>query len=145
MGAYSDFLSRRFSPGGLSDNRYGLFRDAFDSLYNNAHGGYKYALSQLPVYGRDRQFRDTVKRWEDQYRNTGIDPQYSTAYGSGGLPYVNELTSAAKPQKMVNTLARMYTAEVELDLSKIRFLSNVESGKTAVKWKEAWETKNRWI
>ena len=117
MTRYDSFLGGYSRP--RSHNPVKGYFDSINNLYDQAHGGFRYLLSQLPVSGKLRQFADTYQKWEDAYNNTGRDPNYSTAYGSGGIPFVNDAFNAlAKPARMARTLAKMYGVEVELDLVK---------------------------
>lgn len=118
--------------------------DRINDLYNRSHGGMRYFLSQLPVSGKIRQFADNVRKWDDAYANTGRDPNYSTAYGSAGIPFVNDaLAPLTKPMRMARTLSKMYGAEVELDIAKERHATARQYGHNAELWRSAWEERNK--
>ena len=141
MGSYDDYLHRYHGFAGNPLNKY--FQEV-NSLYERSHGGLRYFLSQLPITGKIRRFNDTVREWEDTYRNTGHDPEYSTRYGSGGIPFLNDFAGLlTKPMKMVNSLAKMYGAEIELKIAKERFQTARQYGHNAELWRSAWEERNK--
>lgn len=140
MSSYADFLH---NYRGFVGNPFLKYKQGVDWLYEHAHGGLKYFLSQLPITGRIRQFEDTIEQWEDSYNNTGTDPRYSTRYGSAGIPFLNEFANAAKPVRMAKSLMKMYGAEIELDIAKERFATARQYGHNAELWRSAWEERNK--
>lgn len=117
MSSYASYLN---GYRGFVGNPFLKWKQGIDALYERSHGGLRYTLSQLPITGKFRQFNDTVRQWEDSYNQTGRDPNYSTRYGSGGIPFVNDALNGLglAPVKMAKHLAQMYGCEVELNLVK---------------------------
>lgn len=125
MGSYEDFLFGVRNP-------LGAWKRFTDVLYERSHGSARAILESLPFTGGLRKWEQSVRKAEDHYNNTGTDPQYG--YGTPTMPGLRELSSAVAPVKMARSLAKMYGAEVELDIAKERREAWTQSHKAANAW-----------
>lgn len=103
---------KKFSP-------VGRLYDVYDSLYNRSHGADRYKLSQIPGFGTWKKFEDKARWYQDYFDINGHDPNYASDYGNGGIPGVSDFARGFTPVRMARQLARMYGAEVELDIRKV--------------------------
>lgn len=103
MGSYFDFVTGSYmTPSGY----YTMYRN----VYNRSHGGTRYALSQVPIFGQMKQFEDNAQKYEDAYQNNGIDALYSSSYGGSALQ--TGAVGIGKTMKMARTLADVFTPDV---------------------------------
>lgn len=155
MGSYADWLGRYNGRlgglGGGGSNPLVSLYNGLNGLYNNSHGAKKYALANLPFFGRIRNYIDSAHKAQDQYDRTGIDSPYIDRYQSTGTPFVSELSDGLmKPLRMAKTLEKMYGVDVELDLVKEKKELEQSRRETArayatnaVLWHDAWDAKNK--
>lgn len=99
----------------------------YNRLVNNTHGGNRYALYGVPVYGQWRFLDDMWRYAEDYYRNTGEDALYGRKYGGYGAVTNAAGNAVSSPIRMSRSLSKLYPAEVSEDL--------------AMKWGNAWAMK----
>lgn len=155
MGSYADWLGRYKGRlgglGGGGSNPLVSLYNAFNGLYNNSHGASRYALANLPFFGRIRNYIDQAHKAQDQYDRTHTDSPYIDRYQRTGTPFLSDISDGMlRPTRMARTLAKMYGVDVELDLVKEKQeleRSRRETarayGTNAVLWREAWEEKNK--
>lgn len=148
MASYADFLGRYNGRlgglGGGGSNPLVTFYNALNGLYNNSHGSARYTLANLPFFGRIRNYIDQAHKAQDQYDNTGTDSPYIDRYQHGGTPFLSDLSAGiARPVKMAKTLAKMYGADVELDILRERKELARAVQTSAVLWRDAWAERNR--
>lgn len=109
MSDYANFLRRL--PFG---NRAANFYDLYDSLYENSHGKKRYWLAQIPGFSHVKMAEDQAKRAQDEFDNTGRDPQYIDHYGRAGNGLVNATVGASfGVVRMARSLADVFAPEVE--------------------------------
>lgn len=133
----------------LGKSSYWLGGGYFNELYDSAHGGLRYLLSQIPIYGWSRRILDDANYAEDYYRNTGEDPLYMRRYGSNAGGSIGGLASPlSQIPKMARSLAALYPAEVKEDLAnswkdawKMKRESYYASAMAANAWNDAWNNK----
>lgn len=154
MGSYADFLGRYKGRlgglGGGGSNPLVSLYNAINGFYNASHGGKRYALANLPVYGQIRNYIDQSHKAQDVYDRTGLDSPYIDRYQHTGTPLLSDLSNGLmKPMRMAKSLAKMYGVDVELDLVKEKQeleRSKRETarayGTNAVLWHDAWDARN---
>lgn len=138
-GGYWKSRTSSFGSWALGATPFGVARDiyrGYENAYENSHGGTRYALSQIPVLGKIKQYQDEKQKYNDEYENTGLDYRYSSSYGSSGIPLVNDLNNLARPARMVNKLSQMYGVEVQLDVIRARHALAIARTGEANAWTE---------
>lgn len=101
-------------------SRFKFVSDYYESRFKKKHGADRYYWENLPFWGKLHSVREGAKRAEDSYRNTGKDDYYSDHWASDSLNSVIGSMSSPLPFKvptMAKSLAKMYGAEIGLDVS----------------------------
>lgn len=110
-------------------SRFRFVNDWYESQFKNKHGADRYYWENLPFWGKLHSVREGAKRAEDSYRNTGKDDYYSDRWASDSLNSMLGSLSAPIPglrlPTMAKSLAKMYGAEVELNIAKFRHATQI--------------------
>lgn len=96
----------------------------YESQFKHKEGADKYYWENLPFWGKLHAFRQGAKRAQDYYDRTGKSDYYGDHWASDSLNSVLGSVSAPIPglrlPTMAKSLAKMYGAEVELNIAKYR-------------------------
>lgn len=139
MGTYEDFINGLFGSGDSGNalslaNPLSSWFNLMENLWENSHGGSRAAIESLPFSGSLIKWKQSIKKAEDHYQNTGTDSVYG--YNTPVNPLLRDLSSGVTPVKMARSLTRMYGAEVELDIAKERHATWESSRKAAQSWQQ---------
>lgn len=145
MGSWLDFYDDPFlrfngHPFGLNPFQKSPPVRIYDWLYDRAHGGDKYAISQVPLLGWWRRVRDSSREAQDYYDNTGEDPLYMSRYGGNAGSVSGIAGPLSRVPRMARSLSALYPAEIKENLN-LRIQSYRESQRAALYWNEAWKTR----
>lgn len=120
-----------------------IYRHALDEGW--VHGAARYDMENYPIYGKFNKWLNERRRAEDEYNNTGRDDYYSDHYQSGALDSALGSLSAPLPgvkiPTMARSLAKMYGADVQLNVARERTRGYRASERAANAWAEAWKYK----
>lgn len=142
---YWDFI-KEYS---MADSPYSKANAGYRYFYENSHGGWRRALSYVPIFGWQKRVEDEIQYAEDYYRNTGEDPLYMQRYGSRAGADINGIGSPlSQVPRMARSLSRLYPAEIKEDLAnawkdawRMKRESYYASAQAANAWNDAWKNK----
>lgn len=143
--------------------------DWYESQFKHKHGRDRYYWENLPFWGKLHKVRAEAQRAEDSWNNTHQDDAYGDRFVSNSIDSAIGAMSAPLPgfriPTMARSLAKMYGAEVQLDIAKYRHATQMarrfndrasfemamrrnqdyydKSAKLAKKWKNAYKAKSR--
>lgn len=110
-------------------NAYQAYKDYSDRLDGDErngewHGKDRYWAENWPLFGKLHKLKQGGQRAQDYYDNTGQDDYYGDRYAQGAIgSMVSDLPTplpGLKLPTMAKSLAKMYGAEVELNLVRER-------------------------
>lgn len=114
-----------FGPGSGWNNIYSAYRKYKQNLDGDKkngewHGSYRYWAENWPLFGKLHKIQQGAKRAQDYYDSTGMDDRYGDRYSQGAIgSMLSDLPTplpGLKLPTMAKSLAKMYGAEVELNL-----------------------------
>lgn len=121
-------------------SRFKFVSDWYERQFKNKHGSDRYYWENLPFWGKLHAVREGARRAEDSYRNTGKDDYYSDRWAQDSLNSMLGSVSAPLPglrlPTMAKSLAKMYGAEVELNIAKYRHATQMARRYDQDRWFE---------
>lgn len=108
---------------------FGVLYDAYKRKLESSHGAQRYRWEQFPLFSSFYRYEQGAKKAQDYYNNTGHDDYYGTHWMDGSLNSALGAISAPLPgvriPSMARSLAKMYGAEVELNIAKYRHATQI--------------------
>lgn len=104
------------------------------------HGGRRYYAENWPLFGRLHKLVKGAERAQDYYDRTGVDDHYADRYAQDAIgSMVSDLSApipGLKLPTMAKSLAKMYGAEVELNIAKYRHATQIARRYEQNRWFE---------
>lgn len=141
----SDWESYYNSNTGFGAGLSRIIRLMARDMAGQTHGGEKALAGMIPGYSWYRSGASEYSKAKDYYQNTGTDPKYPADVSNLRPPTQSQITGGMPLPRMARTMDQLYTADIVEDLSEMyrtKRDSYEMSGRTADKWRYAWDTYN---